>query len=68
MRIIAKLTLAAILAACLTTDPAISKETGYVFVSSEKDHVVTVLDGTSYELIKNIETSERPRHLQLTTD
>ena len=27
-------------------------DTGYLFVSSEKDNVVTVLDGKSYEVVK----------------
>ena len=37
--------------------------TGYLFVSSEKDHAISVLDGESYELVKQIRTAARPRHL-----
>ena len=37
--------------------------TGYLFVSSEKDHAISVLDGESYELVKQIHTAARPRHL-----
>ena len=37
--------------------------TGYLFVSSEKDHAISVLDGTSYEVVKQIRTAARPRHL-----
>ena len=47
----------------LAISGAHAKGTGYLFVSSEKDHVITVLDGKTYEVIKNIETAERPRHL-----
>ena len=43
-------------------------DTGYVFVSSEKDNVVTVLDGQSYEVVKQIGTAARPRHLQFSPD
>ena len=42
--------------------------TGYLFVSSEKDHAVSVLDGDSYALVKQIRTAARPRHLQFTPD
>ena len=42
--------------------------TGYLFVSSEKDHAVSVLDGESYALVKQIRTAARPRHLQFTPD
>ena len=45
-----------------------SADTGYLFVSSEKDNVVTVLDGGSYEVIKQIGTAARPRHLQFSPD
>ena len=37
--------------------------TGYLFVSSEKDHAITVLDGKTYEVVKQIRTAARPRHL-----
>lgn len=43
-------------------------DTGYLFVSSEKDNVVTVLDGKTYEVIKQIGTAARPRHLQFNPD
>jgi len=42
--------------------------TGYIFISSEKDNVVTVLDGASYELVSKIETSDRPRHMAFNAD
>ena len=42
--------------------------TGYLFVSSEKDHAISVLDGKSYELVKQIRTAARPRHLRFSPD
>eukprot|EP00119_Amphimedon_queenslandica_P006148 XP_011406671.1 PREDICTED: uncharacterized protein LOC105314284 [Amphimedon queenslandica] len=42
--------------------------TGYLFVSSEKDHSITVLAGESYEVVKRIRTAARPRHLQFSPD
>ena len=48
--------------------PAAATGTGYLFVSSEKDHTVTVLDGASYALVKRIPVAERPRHLSFSPD
>ena len=45
-----------------------AKGTGYLFVSSEKDNVVMVLDGKSYAVVKQIRTAARPRHLQFNPD
>ena len=42
--------------------------TGYLFVSSEKDHAITVLDGKTYEVVKQIRTAARPRHLAFNPD
>ena len=42
--------------------------TGYLFVSSEKDHAISVLDGESYEVVKQIRTAARPRHLAFNPD
>ena len=42
--------------------------TGYLFVSSEKDHAISVLDGESYELVEQIRTAARPRHLAFNPD
>lgn len=38
--------------------------TGFVFVSSEKDNAVHVLDAETLAIIKRIGTAARPRHLQ----
>lgn len=42
--------------------------TGYLFVSSEKDHAIAVLDGKTYEVVKQIRTGARPRHLAFNPD
>ena len=56
------------LLAVTSTAPTWAAGTGYLFVSSEKDHAVSVLDGESYALVKQIRTAARPRHLQFTPD
>jgi len=38
--------------------------TGFIFVSSEKDNTVNVLDGDTLDIVKRIGTAARPRHLQ----
>ncbi len=48
--------------------PALAKNTGLIFVSSEKDNSISVLDGKSYALVKRIRTAARPRHLQFNAD
>lgn len=46
-----------------------AKGTGYVFVSSEKDNVITVLDSNNdYAVVKQIETGDRPRHIAFNND
>ena len=61
--------LAGMAGAMLSVAPATQGAgTGYLFVSSEKDHAITVLDGKSYEVIKQIRTAARPRHLAFSPD
>ena len=61
--------LAAMAAAMLAMAPATrAAGTGYLFVSSEKDHAITVLDGKTYEVVKQIRTAARPRHLAFSPD
>lgn len=48
--------------------PVYAQSTGYLFVSSEKDNNITVLDGKTYEVVKRIGTAARPRHLQFNPD
>ncbi|MGF1528736.1 MAG: hypothetical protein ACFCBW_18360, partial [Candidatus Competibacterales bacterium] len=52
----------------LVSSNAWSAGTGYLFVSSEKDHLVTVLDGETFEVVKRIPTGRRPRHMQFGPD
>ncbi|MFO1349588.1 MAG: beta-propeller fold lactonase family protein [Gammaproteobacteria bacterium] len=52
----------------LMASMVLAKDSGYLFISSEKDSVVTVLDGKSYSVIKKIGTAKRPRHLQFNPD
>ena len=58
----------ALLAASALSTTTWAAGTGYLFVSSEKDHAVSVLDGESYALVKQIRTAARPRHLRFTPD
>ena len=61
--------LAGMATAMLSVAPATQAAgTGYLFVSSEKDHAITVLDGKSYEVVKRIRTAARPRHLAFSPD
>lgn len=52
----------------LLARPAFADDSGYLFVSSEKDHNITVLDGETYDVVKRIGTAARPRHLQFNLD
>ena len=52
----------------LSAGSALAKGTGYVFVSSENDNAVTVLDGKTYAVVKSIKTGERPRDMRLSAD
>src|SRR5438445_86818 len=45
-----------------------AKQTGWVFISSEKDNTITVLDGKTQQQLALINTCKRPRHMQLTAD
>lgn len=56
----------AIAVVCSTV--AFGKDSGAVFISSEKDNVITVLDGKTQQQIAVINTCKRPRHMQLTAD
>ena len=47
---------------------AAAAQTGLVFVSNEKSHEVVVLDGDTYEIVKRIETSRRPRDMHFNAD
>src|SRR6187431_214484 len=45
-----------------------AKDTGKVFVSSEKDNALAVLDGAKGELVASPVVCKRPRHMQLSPD
>ena len=69
MRIVNTSFLAAAATAMLAVGSATQAAgTGYLFVSSEKDHAITVLDGKTYEVVKQIRTAARPRHLAFNPD
>lgn len=57
---------AALLALCAAPAPA--RDTGKVFVSSEKDNAMTVIDGARLEVAGATPLCRRPRHMQLTPD
>lgn len=52
----------------LPAGAALAKDTGYIFISSENDNAVTVLDGKTFQVVKAIPTGERPRDMKLTAD
>jgi PQQ-dependent catabolism-associated beta-propeller protein len=47
---------------------AVAKGTGLVFVSSEKDNTITVLDGKTDTVTRTIDTCDRPRHMEWNQD
>ncbi len=57
---------AALAALCLSVSAgaASAAGTGLIFVSNEKSHEVVVLDA-SYQIVKRIETSRRPRDMPI---
>ena len=48
--------------------PAQSKDTGQLFISSEKDNGLVVVDAAKAEVTGAIPLCKRPRHMQLTPD
>jgi PQQ-dependent catabolism-associated beta-propeller protein len=56
----------ALLALCV--GPLLARDTGKVFVSSEKDNAMTIIDGTGLEVGGAAPLCKRPRHMQLTPD
>lgn len=47
---------------------AIARDTGQVFVSSEKDNALNVVDAAKMEVTGSVAICKRPRHLQLSPD
>ena len=60
--------LAATLAALLVAAPLQARDTGQVFVSSEKDNALVVMDAAKAEVVGSTALCKRPRHMQLTPD
>ena len=57
----------ALIGLSLTPQAASAAGTGLIFVSNEKSHEVVVLDPT-YQIVKRIETSRRPRDMHFNAD
>jgi PQQ-dependent catabolism-associated beta-propeller protein len=45
-----------------------AKDTGLVFVSSEKDNAITIVDPAKMEVVATHRVCKRPRHMQLSPD
>ncbi len=56
------------LAALAASASVSAKGTGYLFISTERDHSVTVIDSKTFEVVKNITTGKRPRDMQWNAD
>ena len=63
-RAILMLALLALLA-LLATHAASAKDTGIAYVSSEKDHAITLIDLKTLAVVGVIKTCKRPRHMKL---
>ena len=48
--------------------PTVAKDTGQLFISSEKDNGLVVVDAAKVEVTGSIPLCKRPRHMQLTPD
>ena len=54
--------------ALLMAVPLHARDTGQVFVSSEKDNALIVVDAAKAEVVGSMALCKRPRHMQLTPD
>lgn len=66
MRLTVALSVTALLG--MLWQPVLAKDTNRLFISSEKDNNISVLDAKTFEVIKRIGTAARPRHLQFNPD
>jgi YVTN family beta-propeller protein len=55
------LALGLVLAVTALARPAAAKDTGLIFVSNEKTNNLIVLDPKTYQVVKDIKVSRRPR-------
>ncbi len=62
-----KLAVTSVLALVVLALPAFAQGTGMIFVSNEKSHEIVVLS-PEHEIIKRIETSQRPRDMHFNAD
>src|SRR5215813_14911114 len=58
----------ALAAVILALPPAHAKDTGLIFVSNEKTNNLIVLDPKSYQVVKDIKVSRRPRDMHFSAD
>jgi YVTN family beta-propeller protein len=69
VRTITRAAAALLLLGMLAPDPPVSAAgTGRIFVSSERDHGVVVLDGKTLEKVGFVKTGKRVRHMQASAD
>jgi len=61
-------TLMAILLSVSVTENPEAKGTGFIFVSNERDHSITVLDPNTYKPVGSIDSGRRPRDMQWNQD
>ena len=57
-----------VLGALAPARPVSAAGTGRIFVSSERDHSVTVLDGKTLQKVAVVKTGNRARHLRFSAD
>ena len=55
----------AVALACAAALPAAAKGSGVAFVSSEKNHALTVVDAKTLAVVGTVATCKRPRHMQV---
>ena len=54
--------------ALVASPPAHAKDTGLIFVSNEKSNNLIVLDPKTYQIVKDIKVSRRPRDMHFSAD
>src|SRR5437660_6747871 len=57
-----------VLVAVLAAAPSRAKDTGLIFVSNEKTNNLIVLDPKTYQVVKDIKVSRRPRDMHFNAD
>jgi PQQ-dependent catabolism-associated beta-propeller protein len=62
------LPLTVLLVAAVVASPARAKNSGLIFVSNEKSNSLIVLDPRTFQVVKDIKVSRRPRDMHFNTD